>query len=101
MGNAAVPDFIQEAVNNLDTPEQGRMLLKLLRLYSSCGPYMSKEKLDELVAKVKNMGNQELTLAVGHGSGGFAAARVTLSGPQIIDVEPEEEVICDVPILTE
>jgi hypothetical protein len=44
-----VPEFVKEAVARLETPEQARLLLKMLRTFGSLGTRMSKERLDGLV----------------------------------------------------
>ena len=100
MGNVVVPNFVQEAVNSLDTPEQGRLLLKLLRMYAANGAYMPKERLEQLVEKVKSMGQQEPVLSIGLSVGDFAAAKVVFNRPQIIDIEPEEEMNQNAALLT-
>jgi hypothetical protein len=55
-----VPDFVKEAVARLDTPEQARLLLKMLRTFGPLGMRMTKEKLNELVTKILAKDTSEL-----------------------------------------
>jgi len=63
MVEVAVPDFIREAVSQLDSPKQAALLLKILKSHNRLGIYMTAERLSELVKQIKNIDHRETSLA--------------------------------------